>query len=462
VSRLPLALVLAAALWTTSAAPAAVGVYDSNPQHLWNRLHETLFVRTGPYGREYGRDRIEPLLWRGSKHLLEDPSHGQLLAVLAEFNRDGDRLIADPLRRALLQRDLWMVFTWLGHSHDDFYGFGGNKADWRARQDALRQPLATAIARLALTPRQIQELPDTYAAAVASRAFASRFDPQHPDANYLPADLFVRDSPWVSLGRGHDLIAPNHVTGDNPFTTSAFLIFITLPGGRAATRGYLAKLASFKGPMFVATRTSKAEYPNFNPAIPQIPAGTQVALVRRALLVSSTGEVLPSPLTESVQVRFYREVPTVALDDMVRATLIDDRVRAQQARYEYFLSRRRLFAGQAGGLYSSADADDDILTGFATHGVDPFEPRDGQPPSIRSHVPRRFPVTEICISCHVLQGVYSVNSLMPNFGNAMTPQHPAVVETPVSDVLAAGASWKRGRDDWALLKALMRNGDRPR
>ena len=355
--------VLALAVAAVLAAPP--GVYHADPAHLWNRLHDALFLRTYADGQEYGRDRVEPLLWSRSQHLLGGESHQRLLSVLTEFNRGGAALVADPLERAMLQRDLWLVFNWLEHDHDDFYGFPGDKAGWRARQDALRRPLARAIGALALSPRQIAALPDTYAAAAASRAFADRFDPRQPDRPYLPPDLFAADGPWTCLGRGDELIAPAHVVADNPFTTSAFLIFIKLPGGRAATRDYVARLSAFNGPLFVSTPFKRApEFPNYNPAIPQFPEGTEVALVRRALLVTSTFEVVASPLVETVQVRVYRRVPPWTPETMMRAGLVTDEVRSSQAFFEFVVSRRLLFAGRSGGLRATAPGDLDFLTGF--------------------------------------------------------------------------------------------------
>src|SRR5690349_13882381 len=55
-------------------------IYHADPGHLWNRLHEALFVR----GR-FGHDRLEPLLWASSMHLLEERSHTRAMAVLEEF-----------------------------------------------------------------------------------------------------------------------------------------------------------------------------------------------------------------------------------------------------------------------------------------------------------------------------------------------------------------------------------------
>src|SRR5262245_59546057 len=68
-------------------------VYDRDPQHLWNRLHEALFVRVGSDGVIYGRDRFEPLLWPGSRHLLQGPSHELAVKLLNEFlEKDGEKL----------------------------------------------------------------------------------------------------------------------------------------------------------------------------------------------------------------------------------------------------------------------------------------------------------------------------------------------------------------------------------
>jgi hypothetical protein len=90
-----------------------VRTYDRNPRHLWNRLHQTLFIRVAPDGTTYGHDRLDPLFWGITRHLLEGPSHRKALDVLDEFLRKrGEKLIRDPLKRAFLQHDLWALFDW--------------------------------------------------------------------------------------------------------------------------------------------------------------------------------------------------------------------------------------------------------------------------------------------------------------------------------------------------------------
>ncbi len=203
--------------------PPPWAIYDIDPDHLWNRVHAAFMVRLGPDGRIYGGDRLEPLLWSNSRYLLEGKAADRAAAVLEEFLRDkGELLIDDPLKRAVLQRDLWLVANWLAGKPDD---------DARKRLGPL---LAKVIRRLALTPEQIAKLPDNYAAAVASKQYADGFNAVKPERPYLPADIFTTDGPWVCVGPTDGPTAPLHLRegGGNPFTNSVFLMFLKLPNGR--------------------------------------------------------------------------------------------------------------------------------------------------------------------------------------------------------------------------------------
>src|SRR5262245_54639791 len=89
--RLSKIVLAVALLFMTSAAgaqaPAAGTVlFDSHPEHLWNRLHALFFVRQ--YGdAAYGGDALDPMLWPDTKYLFEGPSHAQAVALLDEFLR---------------------------------------------------------------------------------------------------------------------------------------------------------------------------------------------------------------------------------------------------------------------------------------------------------------------------------------------------------------------------------------
>ena len=89
-------------------------IYDSDTNHLWNRLNETLFERTAQDGKKYGLDELDILYWFRTTNLLTGVSHQrEHFRSLDEFiNSHGEQLIRDPLKRALLQRDLWELFDW--------------------------------------------------------------------------------------------------------------------------------------------------------------------------------------------------------------------------------------------------------------------------------------------------------------------------------------------------------------
>jgi hypothetical protein len=424
VSRLFASLVVAgvAVVWSFAPlGPAAPpkekaserSVYDADPEHLWNRLHEALFIRVGPDGRTYGQDRLEPLLWAHSKHLLEERSHKRAAAVLEEFLKDkGEKRIDDPLKRALLQRDLWLVFNWLEGDHDDFKEPALKPEEARTAKERLRRPLAAIIDRLALTSDQLKKLPDNYAAAVASGKFPKKYNTEHPDQPYLPSDLFEADGPWVCVGRTDGITAPEHLHEgrDHRFNNSVFLVFLRLPAGRAATVGYLKRLRSF-GPT--------------DPKLPQLPEGTRFALVRRALLIDTSHRVVPTPLTESVQLRVDRK-----------------------SFHEFRLSRSALFAGRAGGLHPLGPDEGDFKTGFDAHPMDEFELRQGED-SFRS---RQFPVRGTCIACH--------GERFPDFRAGIAQEgdqlHPfPVSEMPNSKVAGAAVKWKEGQPSWTALRKLL-------
>jgi len=448
--------------------PSDRPLYHADPKHLWNRLHEALFVRVGPDGHVYGQDRLEPLLWPHSKHLLEEQSHKRAVALLEEFAKDkGEKLIEDPLKRAVLQRDLWLVFDWLEGDHDGFEEPSLTPVEVRAARARLRRPLAAVIGRLALTPEQIKKLPDNYAAAVGSGEFAKRFDPERPDKPYLPPELFAADGPWVCVGRPDGPVAPEHLeeSGNNVFTNSAFLLFLRLPAGRAATLDYLKRLRSFDQPLLVEVKATERRLDKYipNPKLPPLPAGAEVALVRRALLIASTNTPAATGLTESVQLRVYREVPEMTPQALSAALHVDGsahhrRARAWQSFQEFRLSRSLLFAGRAGGLRAVGPDERDFSTGFGSHTWDEFEFRGYRPADRSFAEASQELIKRTCFGCHSLPGVSSFNSFFNyrnNLSDSDRPRPFSLSEMPVSEVAGAAVKRKEGRPNWAALRKLL-------
>jgi hypothetical protein len=163
--------------------------------------------------------------------------------------------------RALLQRDLWMTFD----RHPD---------------GEVRRRIAEMLLRLALPPAAIRALPDPYLASAVE--YPSDFDPKDPEQPFLPRGLEDPKGPWVLFDADYR-IPSLHLYFVN--YRAGFLIFLRHPQGREAGMEFIRHL-------------SVDHYP-------RIPAGMTFLLLRRALLISTDGTPLPSPLTETVQIRHY-------------------------------------------------------------------------------------------------------------------------------------------------------------
>jgi len=405
------------------------GLYDANPEHLWNRLHRALFLRQGKDGVQYGYDDTVPFN-RGfgdSFSLLTGEPYRRAIALLDEFlSSHGEELIRDPVKRAVLQHDLWAAFD----NAISLSRYEDGEIPRNGRALAVR--LAHCIQRLALTGEQIKALPDNYALAVKSGSFGQKHDPEHPEKYFLPSDLFDQNGSWVEItetaSRGEPATAPVHVECCSG--RSAFQVFMRLPSGRAETLAYLDKLNMFSSPWELdpapfATEMSTGERVRrspvqFNSDTPQFPSGTMVALVRRMMLVSDKIEPIAAPLIESVQLRVYRKIPPAVGE------------RAQDF-YEIDLRRAKLFATEAGGLRPLG--------------------KDEKEPNLLG-MPTKFITVKSCLQCHSGDGIFSVQSYTRGFAAPpVNPQLPPAVYPDASqnDV----AEWKTGQFDWGLLTGLL-------
>ena len=384
-------------------------VYDPDRQHLWNRVFHLLYDRKTTNGVEYGRDSLDPLYWSETTYLLEGASHEPAIQLLDEFlTTNGKTLMTDPLKRAMFQRDLWAIFEWLA------YKLAFNPIDYLDQGQALQVRLAQIMRRVALTQEEIHALPDNYLLAVRSQVFAKQFSEQTPETAFLPPDLFSSTGGWVLLGREGGLMAEAHL--QYPFSgRSTFLVFLRVPGGRQATLDYFNALREAKS-------YRQAPYP---------PPGTEVALVRRMMLIDQSGSIVLSPVVESIQLRHFTES-------------------RGQVFYEFTVNRELLFANQSGGFYSVKPGDRDFPL-FFSHGVDWFE---FAPEEIEQERPETL---QTCPSCHLGNGASGTASILSfsRFRFDLEDQPKVVLNLTTPEAEARQViEWKLKQNSWQELQNL--------
>ena len=373
-------------------------IYDPDPEHLWNRVFRQLYERRAANGEVYGAEELDPLLWFDTMYLLAGDSHQKALQVLDDFlASDAERLIQDPLKRAMFQRDLWAVFDWAASQAEPY----------PVEREALQVRLAEIIRQVALPRNEILSLPDNYALAVASGAFPSAFQANHPETAFLPSGLFQPESAWMPMGRVGGPVAITHTEAAPFFGRSAFLVLVRSPDGRNATLDFIHSLNTESNPV---THT-----------------GTEVALVRQMLLIDNQGQLVASPLVETIQIRHFSPV---------------------QSFYEFELNRRHLFAGMAGGLVLKHD----LFLLFMSHG-DIFEAAER--PHLRAIIP------DICKACHAADFQISDSGntkaiisysrepfALPDNGE------PLLFPTTSEKESATVIEWKRAHPTWKSLEGL--------
>ena len=312
--------------------------YSPDATHIWNRVHRRLLERHDALGKAWGCDEVDPLLWLESKHVLVGAAYTETVRLLDEFvSAHAERLIHDPLRRAIFQRDLWAVFDWLAQRTDD-----------HPRQRAqLEHRLARLIKAVALSTEEIATLPDNYAQIRDSTT-----------ADGLP--LPGTSTGWLLIGREDGTpVAPMHSFA---FPRSLFLVYLKLPLAGSEPAAYLQAMRDYSRER---PETDDCTSHACNP--PQFPVGSTLALVRRALLISTKGQPTISPITESVQLRRYLGIPPHFTIDYNGA---------MQQVAEFQFTRRSLAQGRIELRRVGEDEPDFPV--FDTQGIDFFEDRSIQ------------------------------------------------------------------------------------
>jgi hypothetical protein len=377
-------------------------IYDPDPGHLWNRIFRQFYRRTSNDGQEFGWDSLDPLLWYDTTYLLEGNSYEEAIAVLDEFlSTKGEDLITNPLQRAIFQRDLWAVFDRLILRSDTY----------PIQRRELQRRLGQVIRKVALTEDQILLLTNNYELAIKSGLIPASYMPGTPEVGFLPMDLLDPKSEWVCLGREGGPIALSHTEGFPFFGRSVFLVFIRVPGGREATLKFLQELNQ-KQPFTIQL------------------ASTEVALVRQAVLINNQGNIIPSPIIESVQLRHFLAV---------------DKSFTVQNFYEFQLNRAALFAGTAGGFQPVTEE----FALFSSHG-DMFPIDSGL---------GRVEIPSFCANCHPqFEGGFTLSILSYSRFRFPLPDQssPVLIQTTPDLEARIVATWKQKHPTWQALETFIK------
>jgi hypothetical protein len=218
---------------------------------------------------------------------------------------------------------------------------------------------------------------------------------------------------------------------------------LRVPGGRNAAISYLQQLRSFEQPVVCKTEssidatngTSSRETFSLSRDLPQFPTNTQWALIRRMCVIDAEGRIQVTPLTESIQVRHYLEIPPESIRSVATQEIFD---RAQQFT-EFVMSRR-----QGGALRLIVEGEKEFRQ-FMSMGTDAFE-------SSRATSDFQHDVLKSCATCHSGPGIYSVGTYTI-FGNG-SPLPPELVEGRPEREAEATISWKHQQIEWGLLQGL--------
>jgi len=372
------------------------GLFEADSKGIWNQIYKTFHVHAVSRETKFAGDDLDSVFWLDSDYLRTSLSQKAAERQLDQFlSTHAERDVQDPVRRAIFQRELWAAFDQLYNAWPDH----------TPRPRGLFFRLAEVMRGVALTQQQIEALPDNYKAAVASKMFPGAYDHEQPSRSFLPPDLLDDKGPWVALGKNAGV--PLTQQHEDEFSRSIFVVFLRLPGGRQATLSYLGRLNS--EPM-AADRAV------------QFPVGTEVALLRRMMLIDRLGHLKATPLTESLQIRVYREVPQSSVRSAEHAT-------REQHFFEIRLSPELVLKGRNSGL----------------RGVAPGEKHFA---AFRMMIPGEVVTLRECADCHSGSGVRSFGIGYKFHESALPSETDAAVSTKSrrSDSTLLKSLWSESRD----------------
>jgi hypothetical protein len=403
-------------------------LFDADPEHLWNRLFAAATIRPSrlpsteggaPVPRIEGGDRIEFFGWGGTTYWDEPANMAQFEELLDRFlGGKGESLSSDPLKRVLFQHDMWTLFDFLIVRQIERRG----DLETRQRRLALCRKLAQVVQALSVPAESLGRLPDNYALAVQSGRFAATHD-FDPKRDYLPPRLLSDADEWQEFDfyqarRSEDVERRYVFLHMRAFQgRSCFRAFCRFPKGRSQFEAYLRELDA-KGIDWRASAQHGSI--TLTPDAPELPPGTEVALVQFLVALDPDLRLVPTSLVESVRLMIFKR--TDGAED--RATNMKNGVNASK-----YTLKRRLALAEGGMRHGGLRREPDDLPVYRVL----FENETAPDWGSRG---RLFPLVDDCRSCHSgarQTGIQVIGSLV----NTASVDSGAALG--VSRILPAGA-----------------------
>jgi hypothetical protein len=187
-----------------------------------------------------------------------------------------------------------------------------------------------------------------------------------------------------------------------------------------------------------------------NPDLPQFPTNTEWALVRRMCVIDADGNIQPTPVMESVQMRrYYTFADQLVTNSGGGVSLI-----IPQNCHEFQMNRRQNCQLRELGQHEKGFN----FVHFMGKGFDQFEYTSRNAANeveVPDSATLKSVTLDTCMQCHSGRGLFSVNSYTRFLSFSESPERPArLMQLDFNREIESTISWKQRQFDWGLLQGL--------
>lgn len=390
-------------------------IFDSRPGHPWDQLRDIFYIRRFSTGEVFEDPQAFAPPWQECYAFRRDAGfHEQVIARLEAVERLPTSQMEEqsPSRRLILLKDLWAVFDRL-EMVDSRWPVKNDRqeVDMKAvaRTEKLLRRLALIMQRLELTDEEVAALPNALEISADKNLYPKMFDPATADKAFLPSDLLDMNGPWVAYASEPEPSAGGTAHMSFIRHRSIFTLHLRTPGGRDEGERFLQEY----------TKGNRKK---------DVPPGTMLALLRRSIVPTRSGNLRVSPFVESLQ--------------LIVATPPEDH------RFKFTLDRKSLLAGGPAlkRLAPDSPLDHTNLEALSVD-VHPNSPRNydnGETAILAKYrsvneVPRSL---ASCVRCHLETTGSNIFGLMTGPRLAYVQHDFEKAEAAVLKVKASSPEWK--------------------